>query len=512
MIFFVGYPDMVPLVAFRVNMQELITVWWTRRFWLWVVATVLSLLPLTMAWWLPGEVMSIELSFVGGLARCPAFDAQGDIWFNPIASSVLGWNGVVVPAAFVVWLLVRGGRVGRVAGWFAVGYVVFQVLMEPAFVAFDVVVGGAGCWQMWGPVLSGNAVFSLYQLGVALLIVLAVRSGRRRSRRARTVRRMMVAAVAIVVVLGSAGADQGRDVRFTGGGDVGDDACSGWTIIHRSYGDTPPRDRRRAFLCLARDADGYAAHLTQLPDRQLLAYGKALCGVAHLPADDPAARKLLDRAGADYGWSYALMRALVFLCPDAVGRSWPELVWSDAEGRQREKDYQVKQTSYCRDPLVRLRARRQATTALFVGEGGGYFIYDSLHQGGEEAMDALDAAFANGVVGVVGNSATVITRVENTFVCLTVKALAAAPPIMAKGWERVVEAGVGSPSGELALASWEPGDQLPNLAVAGPGRYRIRIYVRNQDKAAADVSERPVEEHLVVVFPGRSRKTIIRRR
>ncbi|MFC7647336.1 hypothetical protein ACFQX6_47585 [Streptosporangium lutulentum] len=112
-----------------------------------------------------------------------------------------------------------------------------------------------------------------------------------------------------------------------------------------------------------------------MPDRELLIRGRELCGVAHLPSTDPTARELLDQAGA-YDWGYSLMNALVFLCPDAVGRTWPELVLSEAEMIQREKDYQVEQTSYCSDPRARPRAHRQATTALFVGEGGGYGISD----------------------------------------------------------------------------------------------------------------------------------------
>ncbi|MFI6291342.1 hypothetical protein ACIBEJ_07120 [Nonomuraea sp. NPDC050790] len=43
------------------------------------------------------------------------------------------------------------------------------------------------------------------------------------------------------------------------------------------------------------------------------------------------------------------------------------------------------------------------------------------------------------------------------------------------------------------------GIPMPNLALTGKGRYRLRVYVRT---TAAD------EEHLVVVFPGKSRKRL----
>ena len=43
------------------------------------------------------------------------------------------------------------------------------------------------------------------------------------------------------------------------------------------------------------------------------------------------------------------------------------------------------------------------------------------------------------------------------------------------------------------------GAPMPNLAIAGKGRYQLRVYVRVGDTG---------EEHLVVVFPGASRKRL----
>ncbi|MBB2748106.1 UNVERIFIED_ORG: hypothetical protein FHR35_007999 [Microbispora rosea subsp. rosea] len=52
---------------------------------------------------------------------------------------------------------------------------------------------------------------------------------------------------------------------------------------------------------------------------------------------------------------------------------------------------------------------------------------------------------------------------------------------------------------------------LPNLASAGPGRCRVRVYVRKQQEAMTYESDGPVEEHLVLVFPGTSGKTVFLR-
>ncbi|MEV7806893.1 hypothetical protein AB0O28_28475 [Microbispora sp. NPDC088329] len=54
-------------------------------------------------------------------------------------------------------------------------------------------------------------------------------------------------------------------------------------------------------------------------------------------------------------------------------------------------------------------------------------------------------------------------------------------------------------------------DVVPGLAAAGPGRYRVRVYMRKQEEAAKYDTDYPVEEHLVVVYPGRSGKTLFLR-
>lgn len=100
-----------------------------------------------------------------------------------------------------------------------------------------------------------------------------------------------------------------------------------------------------------------------------------------------------------------------------------------------------------------------------------------------------------------------MTYGENEPMCLTVKAFGSAPPLRLTGWERVAEVGIVSRSGRLEVPSYDGGDEgagarLPNLAVKGPGRYRLRAYARGPEGA---------EEHLVVVFPGRSAKKVVYR-
>ncbi|MFF3666995.1 hypothetical protein [Microtetraspora malaysiensis] len=501
--------------------------WRSRGFRLCTVATVMALLPLAL-WVLPESVLSTISFMVGDPLTCPAFEFQTEVYWPSTAAALLRWNFLAVPLAFTLWLVTRGGRPSRVAARVVSAYVLLPALLEPALIAYDLFTVGAGCWEVWRPTAVWNLSMSAYWTVCAVLILLAVRPARPASPRLIRLRRTAGAVVACCLLLGLIGVDQGPDIRFTGAGvaarfmgevegsrdtardgdrDATEQVCDQWIDEHRSYGDTAPGDRERAFLCLASAAGGFASRLAKLPDREKLVAGRALCGVAGRPTTEPRVRTVLDEAGAD-DWNYMVMRVLVFLCPDAVARTWPGLTLSEADPQRQNEEYQAVMTSHCADPARRLRGVRQATTALFVGEGGGYFVEDGDFQGEEEPSYALDKAAEAILWDLSAHRVSVTTAVENSSVCLTVKVLRRAPRVRLAGWEAVVETGITSPSGKLGLTSWEEGDPLPDLAVSGPGRYRVRIYVRDQKEAIMSVSELPVEEHLVIVYPGKSRKTV----
>ncbi|MGW5259582.1 hypothetical protein ACWEQG_01325 [Microbispora sp. NPDC004025] len=169
----------------------------------------------------------------------------------------------------------------------------------------------------------------------------------------------------------------------------------------------------------------------------------------------------------------------------------------------------AEENARCRDPWPRLRARRQGTAAYFLFEGGGYAVYDP-EDTSAEGEGVFDAAIDDGFVAAGGGTVAVMTYGENQPMCLTVKAFDAAPPLRLRGWEQVAEVGVVSRGGRLQMPSYADGDdegagaRLPNLAVKGPGRYRVRVYARGVDGTGP-------EEHLVVVFPGRSARKIVYR-
>lgn len=139
----------------------------------------------------------------------------------------------------------------------------------------------------------------------------------------------------------------------------------------------------------------------------------------------------------------------------------------------------------------------QATEVFYGGETGGYVV--GIGAG------SFDAALADGLVAAAGGTATVITGTQGNL-CLTVRAYWKAPPLALKGWDQVVEVGFDSADGRTRVGSmWRP-PELPVVTVAGPGPYRLRVHVSGRDEPETFLPEMPVERHLLVVFPGASKK------
>lgn len=305
--------------------------------------------------------------------------------------------------------------------------------------------------------------------------------------------RVLGGVVAVVLLAGLLGGEEGPRLPYQPPYDAG---CPAWTKLSRGFGETRVEHRERAFLCLVRDAGG-PMFPADRSDRALLASGRKLCaqprwkrGDTWLRSDD----RTINMRGLD--------DALVFLCPDAVLPSDEQVVKEDAA-------YVAASNAACRDPWPRVRARRQGTASYFTPEGGGYSLADDADPDNKDGVgrdyDGLLTAEETGVgVGTI--------RQMN--ICVTVKAFDRAPPLRLRGWQEVAEVGVTSRSGRLTLPTMRPGGQegagraLPNLAIKGPGHYRVRVHARADEKA---VTMLPAEWHLIVVYPGRSKKEVVHR-
>lgn len=304
--------------------------------------------------------------------------------------------------------------------------------------------------------------------------------------------RLTAAAVVLLPVLAMIHPERTPHLTYTGGSTD----CYG----PPAFGDLRPAERDAVFLCLARSTDDGVPPMfpDSVPDQGILAYGRALCH-----AKDRERQEILKRSG----WN-ADPEDLVYLCPEIVGATRPELLRSTKETEDENTAYLAAANAGCRDPWPRTKGVVQATAKYFLFADGdfGYLVHDPGDRAAEEqAEEAMDRIHDDGALFGVAESAVLVGHVEDVAdLCLTVKALRTAPPRRTAGWEQINEMPIVSRSGRLTVPEMGEGEvgagaPMPNLAIAGKGHYRLRVYVRLGETD---------EEHLVVVFPGASKKRL----
>ncbi|MFD1937308.1 hypothetical protein ACFSKW_38150 [Nonomuraea mangrovi] len=316
----------------------------------------------------------------------------------------------------------------------------------------------------------------------------------------RRVIRVAVAAVAVLPIIALIHPEQTPRLAYTG-----------WSTDcydRPNFGDLKPAERDAAFLCLARSTEGGAPPMfpDSLSDQEILAYGRALCRTK----DGDEQEAILTRAGsARPAWG-ADPRDLVYVCPEIVGAAHPELLRSTTEEEAANTAHIAEENAKCRDPWPRTKGVVQATATyfLFVDGDPGYLVHDPGDEAAEEAAEqAMDKVYDDSALIGVAGSAVLIGHIEDVVdLCLTVKSFRTAPPRRPAGWDQVNEVPIVSRSGRLTVPEMGEGGEvgagapMPNLAIAGKGRYRLRVYVRVDDAGE--------EQHLVAVFPGASRKRL----
>lgn len=124
---------------------------------------------------------------------------------------------------------------------------------------------------------------------------------------------------------------------------------------------------------------------------------------------------------------------------------------------------------------------------------------------GEDGL--LREAQKNGLVAA-GPGHLIVLSHSDFDICFTVETYRRRPPLELKGWDKVVEVGYESTTGQVRLMDPMAGqDDLPNLAFRGKGRYRIRVHYRRPDYDAW------TPQHiLLMVYPGRARPPVEYRR
>jgi hypothetical protein len=70
-------------------------------------------------------------------------------------------------------------------------------------------------------------------------------------------------------------------------------------------------------------------------------------------------------------------------------------------------------------------------------------------------------------------------------------------------WEEVVETSIQCQSGQLLVESLDlgPAEELPNLAAADPGWYRLRVHAHGRGTNPDGTDSDPLERYLLTVWP-----------
>ncbi|MBE3014718.1 hypothetical protein IL992_36910 [Microbispora sp. NEAU-D428] len=248
------------------------------------------------------------------------------------------------------------------------------------------------------------------------------------------------------------------------------------------YGDgTRVPTGERAFICGARSSGRFAA----VSDRDLLAYGRAMCEV--------------------YPGPHADERLITAICPRAAAKAQAEIDAEEAEYRARQAANQKVCDDSRHRPLIKpVRVVRERTwTDYGVMES---FEYDESLPADPFDDGLLDKAQDDDLVAAAPGHLIILSHSDYD-ICVTAETYRTRPPMELKGWHQVVEVGYQSPTGHIELGDPMALDGLPNLAFRGKGHYRIRVHYRQPDWEA-----RTPQHLLIMVFPGEGDRVVEHRR
>lgn len=436
---------------------------------LWVPALVLFTVVLTGSGW-PFRLALLLLGLVepaSSLASGLMDDSTPQLFVSPAYRATVMATGVASFVMMVMLLLAqrRDGRWSRVTlliglGTFASGFLV----------------------ELVDGLTRGSTIESIAEAMDVLYVVWLARTAHElsRERRQKAALRVptAVAAVAAVPLLMVVGPEYRPHLTYTW---QSDELMECWASSKPPrVADIPAHERNRAYMCSVRKPSDL-----RVSDQELLAKGRVAC--TRFAAGEPVkARPAL----------------LALLCPEVIGRKYPDLLLSSAQiGQQRAEKENIarkqrerearKEDAKCRDPWPALRTRFQATASYYDWDSQPYSIYDA-EADTEEDSETIWNTESAGILTAHGQLALIFTPSQDWATCVTAKALRSAPPpLRRKGWDQVVEADIVSESGHLVMQTLSASKvRFPNLARSGPGRYRLRLYTR------ADVD-------LILIYPAR---------
>jgi hypothetical protein len=472
--------------------REVLPVRWRLSLTLWSIALALVSTPYAIS--LFSSTTTEYDIIVGG---CSGFDLYMSASFL-LSPLDLVPRPAVVAVGFGVWaLLVRKGyrRWGRAVGWATVIPLAFGAL---AFVmaGFDAV-AGEGCARTWAQMYEpGLLAWQLYEVVTAVLIIVAVRV-RRVPRPYRSPDVRVAAALAVVLLLVTVPRMDAPIGKVTTANST---ACEPWQTARYVPVRPSAGQRELAFICLVRQGGELPGQFAGVPDDRVVAIGRRLCEA--VLRDGAPDRRAEEGPLGTYLRNYETVKALAYLCPEVEQRQ------DQQAEQQQDADtaFAEKARARCAKvpghrPLIRVS--RTDRDAMWVDVGS----LSTYEDDPGDDFPALDNAFTNGLVGSAPGQLTILTADEAMHVCVTGEAYRKRPPVELKGWDKVVEVGYRSGNGDLTLTD-DDGVGLENLAINGPGHYRVRVHMRGA-KAALKRDGDARQEFLIMVYPGKSERAAL---
>ncbi|MEV1246108.1 hypothetical protein ACIBO2_31415 [Nonomuraea sp. NPDC050022] len=314
--------------------------------------------------------------------------------------------------------------------------------------------------------------------------------------RGHRVYRALAAFAVVVLLLATHGRDQGPE-RITS---ATSKVCRPWKMSVFMNKQPTPAERKPAFVCAVRQRLAFNGRYATVPDESLVKIGRHLCQVS-LRHDQREMQTVMERRGFVVD-TEANSKTLGYLCPELNRRQTAE----EEAVRKREQDVIATARRRC-DSLPRHRPPAhpslQARAMLWVDPSGTLDVLEGDLD--TDFPSSFDKASANELVGATPGDLTILTADEETHVCATVEVYDERPRVEVERWEKVVEVGYVSPEGEMVIIDGEE-QELPNLALHGAGRYRVRVHTRGAKAARAKDGDAR-QEFLIVVYPGTSART-----
>ncbi|MGI5260882.1 hypothetical protein [Streptomyces angustmyceticus] len=144
------------------------------------------------------------------------------------------------------------------------------------------------------------------------------------------------------------------------------------------------------------------------------------------------------------------------------------------------------------------------SSVMFVNEG----IF-GVSDDAEVPMETV--RWSNGLAAPMDHGAWILTGINTGHVRVAAHCLDTAPPVEATDWEEIVEISVRSTAGDLRINSGYEitPDALPVLNPQGPGWYRMRVHASGRSTNPDGVSEEPVEDYLISVWPQEPAESVV---